>query len=124
MRGATTDDNGIESKGIPMSLTSIEAHHRKWDALPAFPAWPYVMTDDDVQAWGDLLYMRGLVDAIEGACDDLMTSTSAIDRLWAEHVCDNPLRSFEFDVDVYLEPWPADEAENLLAAWREQDVAA
>lgn len=87
-----------------MSTTSIEAHHQKWAALPAFPAWPYVMGDADVEAWGDILYMRGLVDAITDVCADTGT------RLHG---------SIEFDIDLYLEPWPTDPAEQLLATWKQ-----
>lgn len=84
----------------------IAAHHEKWSALPEFPAWPYVMTDDDVDFWGDILYMRGLVDEI---------TASASDGL--DHGGDLYL-------DVLLEAlpietWPeADRAADMLAAWR------
>jgi hypothetical protein len=88
-----------------MSVTSIEAHHQKWSALPAFPAWPHVMTDDDVQAWGDVLYVRGLADAFLDAC----RTTGAL-----------PMpHTVEFDIDLYLEPWPADHAAQLLDAWKQ-----
>jgi hypothetical protein len=92
-----------------MSVTSIEAHNQKWDALPAFPAWPYVMTDDDVDAWGDLLYLRGLVDAVVDICARTGARIPATDH-----------RSVEFDIDTYLEPWPtADAAAELLADWKQ-----
>lgn len=89
-----------------MSLTSITEHHRKWEALPAFPDYPYVMTDDDVNAWSDLLYMRGIVNDIVDMC--------AIDGARAR----GDYRSVEFDVDMYLDPWPHDVAGQLIDSWK------
>jgi len=89
-----------------MSITSIEAHHQKWAALPAFPAWPYVMSDSDVEAWSDVLYMRGLVNDIVDMC--------AIDGARIRATA----HSIEFDIDLYLDPWPNDVAGQLIDSWK------
>lgn len=91
-----------------MSLDSLEAHNQKWDALPAFPAWPYVMRDDDVDAWGDI---RGLADAICGAA----TIKTRIDQ-FPPHFRDDSV-VFNPDSPAYV-PWPADRAAQLLADWQ------
>ncbi|WP_261861503.1 hypothetical protein, partial [Mycobacterium montefiorense] len=64
-----------------MSTTDrIAEHHKKWDALPPFPDYPYVMTDDDVESWSDLLYMRALVDEIEDRMTPLLDSANVGDQ--------------------------------------------
>ncbi|OMC02153.1 hypothetical protein A5733_26060 [Mycobacterium sp. NS-7484] len=91
----------------------IADHHKRWDALPPFPGWPYVMTDGDVEAWGDILYMRALVDEITNHA-----TPRAIEEV---------LAGFPTDADSPLtDDWPHDDAADLLAAWRveRQAVAA
>jgi hypothetical protein len=88
-----------------VSLTSITEHHRKWEALPAFPDYPYVMTDDDVNAWSDLLYMRSLVNDI-------------VDMISVDGARIAPAGWVEFDVDLYLDPWPNDVAGMLIESWK------
>ncbi len=95
----------------------IAAHHKQCDALPEFPAWPYVMTDDDVQAWGDILYMRALVEAIEA----LVTPTAAHDVLAGFERDGRGL--VDADADIHLGDWPADRAAEQLAAWRTEAEA-
>lgn len=90
-------------------MTDIAAHHEKWSTLPAFPQWPYVMTDDDVSAWSDILYLRGLADAICG--------TRLPDAATAEVLADRG-RSLEYDVHIFIAPWPMDRAEQLLNDWK------
>lgn len=85
---------------------SIAQHHAKWDALPPFPQWPYVMTDDDVEFWGDVLYLRGLADAIH---------TSPVRPTLKTRDAHG---SVEYDTEQYLEPWPPDNAATMLAAWQ------
>jgi hypothetical protein len=101
-----------------VSQDSLERHEHRWRALPAFPAWPYVMTDDDVNAWGDMIYMRGMVDEIAGTCARTSARIPATAREMRGDFC-----SVEFDIDLYLDPWPVDQAEKLLSAWREQVAA-
>ncbi|WP_396902487.1 hypothetical protein [Mycolicibacterium sp.] len=105
-----------------MSQPSIDAHHKKWDALPPFPDYPYVMQDDDVESWSDLLYFRGLADAIEDQVHKL-----AADPIGVHQVQLARLHSAT-EVDVLattpvpagmLDPWPTDLSNGLLAAWRD-----
>ena len=44
----------------------IEAHAKRFCDLPTVDIPSAAVTDDDTEAWGDLMYMRGLVDEIEG----------------------------------------------------------
>lgn len=88
---------------------SIANHHRRWSDLPLFTRHQWVASDEDIAAWSDILYMRGLVDAIE--------DTHA---LRPEHLKRGLV---EFDVETYLEPWPHDRASDLLAAWRDEVAA-
>ncbi|AGI12990.1 hypothetical protein PBI_BUTTERS_43 [Mycobacterium phage Butters] len=97
----------------------IAEHHKKWAALPPFPAWPYVTTDENVQAWGDILYMRGLADAIEA----LVTPTAAHDVLAGFERDGRGL--IDADAEIHLDvQWPADLAAELIDAWRNEAVAA
>lgn len=92
-----------------MSVTTIEQHHQKWSELPLFTPTQWVVTDEDITAWSDILYMRTLVDEIEDYVgpdpDDL-------------HDVEPARGSIEFDVDLYLEPWPSDYAADQLVAWK------
>jgi hypothetical protein len=68
------------------------------------------MTDDDVAFWSDILYMRGLADAIEDAISgsDTGLATFAYDQIDA---------GLEYTIDQYLDPWPGDRAADMLDAW-------
>lgn len=101
-----------------MSTTSIEAHHQKWDALPAFPAWPYVMTDDDVEAWSDVLYIRGLIDAIGVVCSHTGARPTSLPF---GQIHQDTIAATGVDNSLFFptaNPWPADEAAELLATWK------
>lgn len=100
----------------------IAEHHKKWDALPPFPDYPYVMTDDDVESWSDLLYFRGLADAIEDQAAKLAPELIAVHEVQARRMHSTT------DVDVLtttpvpaglLMDWPDDVAADMLAAWRD-----
>lgn len=96
-----------------MSTTTIEQHHERWSELPLFAHDRWVVTDEDCQAWGDIIYMRSLVE-------DLVAEAKAAGR-----VPTAPGGLIEFDTDLYLEPWPEfDPVAALLAAWRAEAVAA
>lgn len=96
-----------------MSITSIEAHRQRWAALPPLRTWPHeLMTDDDATAWGDILYMRGLVDDIEDTCAiDGARIPATARELRGDY-------SIEFDIDLYLDPWPNDVAGLLINSWK------
>lgn len=103
-----------------MTADAVARHHETWSALPEFPAWPYVMTDEDVEAWGDILYMRGLVDDLLADAD-----TTATDAEWV--VLGSMLaRPRIDDQDIYLQDWSfVDDVELVLRvaadelkAWR------
>ncbi|MBU8816388.1 hypothetical protein KL864_10770, partial [Mycolicibacterium goodii] len=64
----------------------IAEHHKKWAALPPFPAWPYVMT--------------ALVEAIEA----LVTPTAAHDVLAGFERDGRGL--VDADADIHLGDWP------------------
>lgn len=88
------------------------SHSEKWSELPLFTARQWVVTEDDIAAWNDLTYMRTLVDDIEALC-------------WATNATPECGPSAEFDVDIYLAPWPDDQAAEALATWRaERDAVA
>lgn len=96
-----------------MSTTSIEAHHQKWSDLPLFTTQRWVVTDEDIEAWNDLTYMRGILDTV-------MRSTPSPESI--HDILGGSERDgrglIEFDIDLYLEPWPVDQAAELLAEWR------
>lgn len=98
------------------------AHHRRWSELPLFTVHQWVASDEDIAAWSEILHLRTLVDQI---------LTNHADVVWpfSEYVR-NPARQIlaqgliEFDIDLYLEPWPdIDRAADLLAAWRNETAA-
>ena len=97
-------------------MTNID---EKWSDLPLLQ-WPAVMTDDDVEAWGDLIYMRGLVADLIDALDDGLVEHTFDALATAIELIDAP--SAEYDIDIYLPPWPHDRAADMLAAWRLQRV--
>lgn len=98
-------------------MSNTEAHQQDWSDLPLLE-YPAVMTDDDVAHWGDILYMRGLVDALIDALDTAITDHT-FDALAATvEMIDAP--SAEYGIDLYLPPWPHDRAADMLAAWRAQ----
>lgn len=99
----------------------IAEHNQKWDALPEFPAWPYVMTTDDVDSWSDLLYARDLADEIEGQAEKLAADPIGV------HIVQMQRMVSQADIDVLasmplpaamIDPWPTDLSNGLLAAWR------
>lgn len=95
----------------------IATHHEKWDALPEFPAWPYVMTDDDVESWSDLLYMRALVDEIEDRMAPLLDSANVGDQFAAARQV-RAAEQFPVIELSFSEPWPHDHAADMLTVWR------
>lgn len=105
-----------------MSTTDrIAEHHKKWDALPPFPDYPYVMTSDDVESWSDLMYMRDLADEIEGQAAKLNPASGV-------HQVQLARMHSATDVDVLAttpvpaalqDDWPDDVAADMLAAWRD-----
>ena len=101
-----------------MSPISIEPRE-KWSELPLLQ-WPAVMTDEDVDAWGDILYMRGLVDELIDTLDAAFTDHTFDTEATLAELIGAP--SIEYDVDRYLEPWPHDRAADMLAAWRNQTL--
>lgn len=110
---------------------SIAEHNRRWAKLPAFPEWPYVVTDSDIEAWSDMLYLRTLADDIEDAAevlaaDPIADHVARLQRLLFEvdvplAVMGRPLRSVLSDA---FGPWPHDWAADLLEAWRRESQAA
>jgi hypothetical protein len=88
-----------------MSVESLEAHKRQWSQLPLFTNEQWVVTDADIEAWNDIVYMRTLVEDLRATCADRKGMI--------------PAPVIEFEIDIYLEPWPSgDRAEELLTAWR------
>lgn len=88
------------------------AHHRRWSELPLFTVHQWVASDEDIAAWSEILHLRTLVDQIE----DLLDLNPAR-QILAQGL-------IEFDIDLYLEPWPdIDRAADLLAAWRNETAA-
>lgn len=80
-----------------------------WPELPLFTAREWVVTDDDIEAWQDIYYMRGLVDSILILC----SHTGHTPELGPPEV--------EFDSQVYLEPWTDDDpAAAALDTWATQ----
>lgn len=103
-----------------MSPTSVEAHHQKWSDLPLFPEGQWVVSQDDIDAWNDLTYLRDLVDTI---LRELDTPEQTRQVLAGPPTADGGGHDgrgcIEFDIDTYLEPWPAiDRAADMLTAWR------
>ncbi len=100
-----------------MSTISVEPPETRWSELPLLQ-WPAVMQDDDVQAWGDILYMRGLVTELIDTLDAAFTDHTFDTEATLAELIGAP--SAEFGVDLYLQPWPHDRAADMLAAWRNQ----
>jgi hypothetical protein len=91
-------------------LRKLRAHSGHWSELPEVTVPSAAVDDTDVEHWSDMRYMQELVDEIATVC-----------HTTRGRITDQGLA--EFDVDIYLAPWPADQAELLLAAWREQVAA-
>lgn len=97
-------------------MPNIEAHQQDWSDLALFPAGQWVTTDDDIQAWNDILHMRALVDELLDTLDTALTDHTFDALATTAELIEEP--SVEFDIDLYLEPWPRDRAADMLTAWR------
>ena len=82
------------------SLSKLEAHARKWLGLPLTEARSVLPVMD-----GDIALLHHLADQVLAAGPTDLTGM------------------VEFDIDVYLEPWPADRAGELIEAWRAERAA-
>jgi hypothetical protein len=98
-----------------------DAHNHYWADLPVFPAG-MEFSDDDAEAWGDILYMRGLVDSIEDIQVQLLAriadAPTTSDLAWVVYLQRSARAWLPVSLE-FSEPWPEDEAAKLLAAWRE-----
>ena len=105
------------------STDRIAAHHKKWDALPPFPDYPYVMQDDDVESWSDLLYLRALCDELEDKAHKLAADPIGVHQVAMARLCNAAdlvhVATALMPVPAAVsEPWPVDRAAGMLAAWR------
>lgn len=91
----------IDDNPTGWSDAKLEAHARKWCGLPLTVARSVLPADD-----GDMAWLHHLADRV---------LASRPERL--------PGGLVEFDIDVYLEPWPADKAGELIEAWRQERAA-
>jgi hypothetical protein len=90
----------------PWEIPNSDGSSSKWSPLPAFPDWPYVMTDDDIAHWSDIVYMRQLVDMIADECE---TQGATVRVPWMP----------PWHWDVWRPFWhPTDRAAEMLADWR------
>lgn len=87
----------------------------EWGDLPIFINDNWRVTDEDIEAWSDILAMRDMVTEIIDALDDEF----AHDVLGGGE-SDDGRGMLEFEIEIYLEPWPADVAGMLLGQWRLQ----
>lgn len=97
--------------------SNITAHSAKWSDLPLFPAGQWVATGEDIEAWNDLVYMRALVDAIEDQMKPLLNSSCVGDQFAAARQI-RAAEQFPYIEFSFSQPWPNDDAAELLAAWR------
>ena len=91
----------IDDDQSTWSDAKLLAHARKWLGLPLTEARSVMPADD-----GDIAWLHHLADQV-------LASNP-------EHL---PGGLVEFDVDVYLEPWPTDRAAALIEAWRAERAA-
>lgn len=117
-------------------LEKMAEHDAKWDELPQFPTGE-VFSDDDAEAFGDLVYLRGLVNDLQDIYRRLLKRISdpapiSADDLFAVRYLESNaewgtpyLESFTFG-----EPWPTPEqiaellGADLIAEWKSQREAA
>lgn len=101
----------------------ITAHSAKWGDLPLFPDGRWVASDDDVDAWGDLIYMRALADELENRAVELAEHPCGVHIVQMIRLHDAAdmvhVATALMTVPITLtDPWPVDRAAELLAAWR------
>ena len=87
--------------------------HQHWPPLPTFPDWPYEITNDDLEFFGDVMLMRGFTNLIQDAATGPLH--------------DIPM-GWSWDLHVAIAQsqcnWPHDHADTLLAQWRRERGAA
>ena len=110
-------------------MSNTQPNPQKWDPLPPLPDWPYVITDEDLAFWSDLMYLRDLCTALVDAQAEMIHRTedvianggisSVADLMGINtlHAAADMLPHFELS---FSEPWPHDTAADMLAAWRLQ----
>lgn len=113
------------------SFVSDEAlleHGRIWCELPELPGITRSMTDADVEAHGDLLYIKGMVDDLTAAKDELQKELKAAGDgaypveplMWWLQFLHRSAESWIPSSLSFSEPWPVDVAGELLVAWRNE----
>lgn len=107
----------------------LEEHARRWCELPVKQAEP-VMSDDDTEAHGDILYMRGLLDELTAAKADLERESKSPDGrytvavMWLHYLL-HSARAWtpmvlRFDTSWRTAMAPLEAVGVEIAAWREQ----
>ena len=85
------------------SITSPEDHAREWAALPLISV-PPVMTDADVDQWGEVLYARGRLADLDNALTQF--AAEAHEAAGSTHF------------NLFVSAWHMDEVTGALAIWR------
>ena len=111
------------------SNQDLEAHGRDWAELPVKQAEP-VMSDDDTEAHGDILYMRGLLEELTAAKADLEREAKGPDGCYTDAVfwlcwLHRNAATFLESSLTFTPSWgeamtPLEAVGADIAAWREQ----
>lgn len=111
------------------SNQDLEAHGRDWADLPVLAIEP-VMSDDDTEAHGDILYLRCLLEELTAAKADLEKEAKGPDGCYSPavmllHSLLHSARAWtpmvlRFDVSWRTAMAPLEAAGEEIAAWREQ----
>lgn len=107
----------------------LERHAREWMGLPLTACEP-VMSDDDAEAHGDLLYLRALLDDLTHAKAELQKEVRSPDGrytpavMWLGWLC-HSARAWEplvlrFDTSWRTALAPMEAVGRELAVWREE----
>jgi hypothetical protein len=68
--------------------------------------------DEAAAAATDVLYLHALAGAVIGKLGHRFDRAEIADRFLKTG-------AVEYSIDIYLEPWPADDAEEMVADWRD-----
>jgi len=96
----------------------------EWRDLPVIQ-YKAVMDDEDTMFWGDLLYLRGMLDDIVSDAavvwKRITTGTYTAEDLFWIRFLQGHVEWFPHWELTFSDPWPVDEAEQMLEAWRNEE---
>lgn len=111
------------------STEALVRHGLRWADLPEMPGITRSMSDEDVEAHGEMLYIRGMVDDLTAAKAELTKEIKDFNTVHGQYPAE-PLMWLQYLAHAaemwvpsslsFSEPWPEDRAAELLAVWRDE----